>query len=399
MIFIALILTKNTMKVNLKFLNLIKNPWAHLIFLALLLILLYSQSTIYLMDDSYYYQRFTEKLVNEGQVDFSLPGFHGADFLTAPIYLITRSPFSVAILDIIAAILNIFLIYLATREIFRNEKLGVFAAYIYVLNPLDYSNPLRGHHHTPLIMLILLGLYLLFRNSKLTFLAFGLSYIVRPFGIALAPLFLYKKKIGQFFLSLTIPAAYLIGEYWQIGKIHIGVHTNLTPTTLFSPQRFILNLGYAFQNYFSIHNYSFLNRLDTADMIHLSPFITFLALIGVLYHQKFFTDKKLFLALLASSVIALVIPASFFHLDMWHLWTFNLTLILLALPVIMKFTKLIPFIVLSFFFQFFYTYLTFRDVFWHNYTIFVIPASILIISLIYTYYQIIFIKNENSNCC
>lgn len=373
--------------------GLVKNPWTHLVFLALLLIFFYSQSTIRLMDDSFYYQEFTETLVDEGRVDLSVPGFHGADFLTAPIYLLTRSPYSVAILDMIAAILNIFLIYLAAKEIFKNKTMGVMAAYIYLLNPLDYTNPLRGHHHTPLIMLILLSLYLLFKDSKLTFLPLGLSYIVRPFGIALAPLFLYKKKIGQFLLSLTIPAIYALAQYSQIGKLYIGVHRDLTAQTLFSINRFILNLGYAFQNYFSIHNYSFLNPVTPENMIHLSPFITFFALFGVMYYKKYFTDKKLFLALAMSSLFALVLPASFFHLDMWHLWTFNLTLILLALPVLIKFPKILPIIVLSFFFQFLYTYLELQDAFSLNYTFFVIPLIIFAISLVYAYVKI-FIEKD-----
>ena len=108
---------KNIMKVKKIIKNLIKNPWAHLFFLSLLLILLYSQSSIYLMDDAHSYQSFTVKLVDEGKVDLSIPGFHGGDFLTAPIYFITHSPNSVAILDIIAAILIIFLIYLVVKEI------------------------------------------------------------------------------------------------------------------------------------------------------------------------------------------------------------------------------------------------------------------------------------------
>lgn len=376
---------KNIMKVKKIIKNLIKNPWAHLFFLSLLLILLYSQSSIYLMDDAHSYQSFTVKLVDEGKVDLSIPGFHGGDFLTAPIYFITHSPNSVAILDIIAAILIIFLIYLVVKEIFEDQTLGVFAAYIYLLNPFDYLNPLRGHHHTPLMMLMLLALYLLFKNSKFTFIPMGLSYIVRPFGIVLVPLFLYKKKMGQFFLSLVIPATYAIFQYIQIGKLQLGVHTDLTLETLFSAKKLIFNLGYAFQNYFSIHNYSFLNAVTPGDMIHLSPFITFFALFGVIYFKKYFPNQKLFLALLVSSLFALLLPASFFHLDMWNLWTFNITLIFLALPVLIRFKPILPIVVLSFFFQFLYAYLQYNEPFQLNYFIFVIPVVILFISLIYIY--------------
>lgn len=375
--------------------NLIKNPWSHLIFLAWLLIFFYSQSSFDLTGGGQY-QVFVEKLVSQGQIDFSIPGFHGADFLTLPIYFFSRSHQSVVIFDMLAAILNIFLIYLAVKEIFKNEKFGVFAAYLYLLNPFTYANALRGDHHTPMIMLILLGLFLLFKDSKLAFLAFGLSYIVRPFGIALAPIFFYKKKFFQFFLSLSIPLIYLAAEYRQIGRIMIGEHPGLTPANLFSLERFFLNLIYAFQNYFSVHNYSFLNYVTYDDMIHLSPFISFLAVIGVLNHKKYFSDKKLFLALLAGAAIALFIPASFYHLDMWYLWVFNFLLILLALPVAAKFIKIIPLVALSFFFQFFYVFLTFRSTSANGYYgIFLVPAIIFTISLIYTFYQIFINKSES----
>ncbi|OGY50288.1 MAG: hypothetical protein A3J65_04635 [Candidatus Buchananbacteria bacterium RIFCSPHIGHO2_02_FULL_45_11b] len=382
------------MKWQEKIKNLTKNPWSHLIFLALLLALFYGQTSFNLMAGGWY-QLFVEKIVDEGQIDFSLPGFHGADFITLPIYYFFRSSRSTAILDIAAAFLNIFLIYLAVKEIFKNKKFGIFAAYLYLLNPFTYANAFRGDHHTPMITFTLLGLYLLFKNSKLAFFAFGLSYISRPFAVALFPLFIYRNKIRQFILSLSIPLIYVIAEYWQTGKIMIGEHPDFTPANLFSLKRFALNLIYAFQNYFSVHNYSFLNSVAPGDMIHLSPFISFLALIGILNYKKYFPDKKLFYSLLISAAIALFIPASFYHLDMWYLWVFNFLLILLALPVLVKFTKIIPLVALSFFFQFFYVYLTYRHIFWNGYGIFLIPGAILIVSLIYLASQ--FLANRQNN--
>lgn len=378
---------KNTMKLKEKIKILVKKPGFHLILLTLLLVLFYSQSRITLMDDAYLYQSFTEKLAREGTIDFLIPGFHGGDFLTAPIYLITHSSSAVAILDIVAAFGSLWLMYLAVKEIFKHQTLAIFAAYLYVLNPLDYSNALRGHHHTPMIFFILLGVYLLFKKSRFAFLAFGLSYIIRPFGIAMAPLFLYQRKIKQFFLSLIIPAAYLTAEYAQIGKINIGVHSDISATNLFSIKRFILNLAYAFQNYFSVHNYSFLNNVDPTDMIHLSPFITFFALLAVVSYKKYFSDKKLFLFLILSSAAALILPASFNHLDTWYLWVFNFTLILLALPAILEFPLFMPVIALSFGFQFFYAFLVFRGIYWHNYAIFAIPTVIFAVSAIYVFYR------------
>src|SRR3989344_6700784 len=185
------------MKIN----NIIKNPWAHVAFLTVLVALLFFNATLSPQDDSFSYQKFAETLVNNHRMDFSIPGFHGADFFTAIIYFFTRSSLSVLYLDILFAIISVPMIYLAVREIFRAqardglyETAGVFAAYIYVLSPIEYTNALRGGHHTVMIFFSLSGLYLLFKNSKWSFLPMGVSYIVRPFAIALFPLFLYKKK-------------------------------------------------------------------------------------------------------------------------------------------------------------------------------------------------------------
>ncbi len=384
---------KNTMKLLNKIKTLVKNPWTHLVFLACLLIFIYSQSTIVLMDDNVHYQAFTEKLA-KGQFDLSIPGFHGGDFLTLPVYLLTHSKASVAYSEMLSAILAIFTMYLAVKEIYGNKVWAVIAAYIFLLMPFDYALPLRGHHNVSIIFLATLGLYLLFKNSRFAWLVFGLSYITRPFTIALAPLFLYKKKFKQFFLSLIIPAVYVAAQYWQIGRIHLGVHENLTPGSLFSVNRFFLNLAYAFQNYFSIHNYSFLNCLGSYDMIHLSPFITFLALLGFLYQKRYFSDRRLFFALLASAAIALAIPASFFHLDMGYLLVFNLCLIFLALPVITSHWLLPPIVTASFFFQFLYAFLSYQNEYWYNYSLFVVPVCIFIISLIYAF----ILRNKSNNC-
>ena len=376
----------------------IKKPSTHLIFLAILMLVLFCLSRFQPMDDNFYYLDFSKKLAS-GQFGFSIPGFHGADFLTAIIYLVSGSEYSVIILDLFFAFACIFMVYLAVAEIFKNKTAAIFAAYLYLLNPLDYTNVLRGGHHTPFIFFTLLGVYLLYKNSKWSWLAMGFSYIIRPFSIALAPLYWQQKKMKQFYFSLIIPAVYVGAEYLQIHRIIIGAHDSLTTGGLFSFQRLILNLGYAFQNYFSIHNFSFLHPLDLADMIHLSPLVTFLAVLAIIYPSRFLFEPRLFKSLVASSALALVIPASFYHLDMWYLWTFNFCLILLALPVIKALPKLVPIIVASFGFQFLYLYLASENSYWlaGNYILFYIFGIIFVTSVIY--FLIINKKDENIDCC
>lgn len=390
---------KHTMKIN----NIVKNPWTHIAFLTLLMVMLFWSATISPQDDSFLYQKFAETLVNEGRMDFSIPGFHGADFFTAVIYFFTRSPLSVIYLDIFFAIANIIMMFLAVREIFRNRfdgslstVFGVMAAYIYVLSPIEYTNALRGGHHTAMIFFALLGIYLLFKNSKWSFLPMGISYIIRPFPIALFLLFIYKKRFQQFLLGLIIPIVYVVAEYSQIGKVFIGVHSDLSLGNIFSIKRFFFNLVYAFQNYFSFHNYSFLNCLDPLDMVHLSPFIAVLALISIMFYKTFFNNKRFFITLASSGAIALILPALLYHLDMWYLWTLNFILILLSLPVIARWKKIIPIVTASFGFQFLYLFIATRVNYWARggYVLFAVFIIIFAISVIYTLFN--YKKNENS---
>lgn len=377
-------------------------PAAHLVFLCALMIVIFLNSTAVRADDSTSYHRFVERLVNEGKIDFSIPGFHGADFPTAIIYALTRSEYSVHYNDIFFAIANVIMIYFAVTAIFKNQlesqslkTAGIFASYLYVLGASEYTNALRGGHHTPLIFFALLGLNLLFRGSRWAWLPMGFSYIIRPFPVVFFPFFLYKRKLSQFFLSLIIPALYVFAQYVQRGEVMIGVHTTWTLQTLFSLKRFFLNIGYAFQNYFSFHGYSFINPLTVGDFAHVPPFITFLALAGVLWHKRYFQDRWFFTALVASSALGLFLPASFYHLDTWYLWSFNFTLMLLCLPVLLRAIKILPLVAASFGYHILYVFLAARGVYWSqkNFTLFLVFGIIFLISIFYT--AINYKKDEN----
>jgi hypothetical protein len=337
------------------------------------------------MDDGFLYQKFAEILVKEHRLDMSIPGFHGPSLFAALIYWLTGSSYSINYFEIIAALLTIIFIYLASKEIFQSQLAGIMASYLYVLTPLHYFTAFRGFIWASFLFFIVLTLYLLYKKPQLSFLALGLALITKPFAICLLPFFIYKRKVKQFLLALIFPAVYLAVQFSQIGRILIGAHQDLTAGQLFDPSRFIPNLFYAFQNYFSIHNYSPLQPLHFMDMIHLSPFISFLALLAIFYPRKYFYDLKLYYTLIVFAFFSLLIPASFHHLDMYYLTTFNLALILLALLPLVEYEKIWPVVVVSFAFQFFYTYLSYREAFWESPIIFLIPLIIFFICLIYNF--------------
>lgn len=362
-----------------------KKPAFHLALLLALLTIVFLNTRISQMDDGFLYQRFAETLVKEQRLDMSIPGFHGPSFFAALIYWLTGSSYSINYFEIITALLTIIFIYLAAKEMFRSQLLGILASYLYVLAPLHYFPAFRGFIWASFLFFIVLTFYLLYKKPRFSFLPLGLALITKPFAICLLPFFIYKRKFKQFLLALIFPALYLAIQISQIQRVMIGAHQDLTASQLFNLRRFIPNLFYAFQNYFSIHNYSPFQPLHYMDMIHLSPFVSFLALLAILYPKKYFRDLKLYYTLITFALFSLIIPASFHHLDMYYLTIFNLSLIFLALLPLTEHERLWPLAVISYAFQFFYTYLSYRGTFWDSPVIFLIPLTTFFICLIYNF--------------
>lgn len=254
-------------------------PSFHLTFLTLLLLILFLLTAIPSANDSVY-QVFTEKIA-QGQLDLTILGFHGADFLAVPIFLIFKTHNAVIYLDLILALLSVPMFYLLGKEIFQSKKNGLFLAYAYVLMPLDYLNGFRGDHHIAFIFFFALGLYLILKKSWWSSLVVGFSYIIKPYAIFATPFFWAKKMYKQFFASLIIPIIYLVIQTSQKSQIVIGDHPELTPESLFNLKKFFLNLVYALQNIFSLHSFSPFNSAYLTDMSHITPIIMFLAIIAI----------------------------------------------------------------------------------------------------------------------
>ena len=385
------------MKLNKIIRNLIVNPWFYISVMVLLMTLLFTFGNITPLDDAFLYQSFAEKIVNQGEIDLSIAGFHGADFFVAIIYFFTRSSFSVYYLDMILAILSIPLFFLVFKKIFNNAFLGLLASFWYMMSPHVYVNAFRGGHQTAFLFFTLLGLFFLFYKPKYYFI-FGISYIIKPFSIALAPLFIYKKQYKQLLLSFIFPIVYMIAQYFQIGRLIIGSHSDLTVGILFSFKRFILNIAYAFQNYFSIHGFSPINNVYFDDMIRISPLITFFAIFAIFYYKQFFKNTKFYWFILLSAIISFVIPTSFFRFDYNYYLIFDLILVILFLLPIMKYYKFLPIIVFSLFFQFFYLFLANPIYFLSlesKIILFFIPIYVLILSLFFVYYKVKHDKQVN----
>jgi len=369
---------------NLNFRKIIYHPWTHIIFLMLLLLILVLVSNITVFDDGIIYQKFIEKTA-AGQIDLSIPGFHGADFLAVPIFWLTHSQLSPYIIDIILAFFSIPIFYLLGKEIFQNKQAGVFLAYAYILMPLEYLNMFRGGHQTAFIFFFVLGLYLLVKGNFWSWLSLGVSYIIKPYAIFAAPFFIYKKKYKEFLLSLIIPAIYVFFQIQQIGKVTIGVHQDIQVSSFFGIKNSIMNFIYALQNLLSVHNYSPFSNVYHTDMSHITVILVVLGLMAIFQHKAYFKDRRLFLVIASSTLLGLVGASVLEYIDMWRLIVFYIMAIILALPVLEKYKFFIPLTIGVSGFQFLYSYLAYQSTFWPsgNKFIFIIWILVLLISIIY----------------
>jgi len=376
--------------------NLFSKPIFHLTLLIILLLILFLTTSIPVPDTNFVYQKFTEEL-SDGKLNLNIPGFHGADFLAVPIFLIFKTHLAVIYLDLFLAFLCVPMFYLLGRELFQSKKLGIFFSYAYVLMPLDYLNGFRGDHHIAFIFFFVLGLYLILKKSWWSTLVIGFSYIVKPYAIFAAPFFWAQRQYKKFFASLIIPIIYLSVQLMQKSKIIIGDHPDITPTTLFSLKKLFLNLIYALQNIFSIHSFSPFSKVYLTDMSHITPVIMFLAIIAIWRQchpesresgvKDPVYDKKLFLATIITAIFGLIIPCTFEYLDLWRLIVFYLMIIILALSILQNYLYLLPITVGLSGFQFFYTYLAHQSTLWPNGNkfIFVVWGVIFLVSIIYTF--------------
>lgn len=362
-----------------------KKPAFHILFLMILLFIVMLNTRVHQLDDGFLYQEFAEKLVKEKRMDFSVPGFHGPSFFAALVYLFTRSSHAINYSENLIALLTIPIIYVAVRELYQDKFRGVLASYIYVLMPGINMTGFRGWSWTSTTLFSFLTIYLLWKKPRWSWISWGIAIIIKVFPIALAPFFIYKKRYKEMFLALIIPLAYVILQYLQIGKIFVGAHPELSAQKLFNLSRLPANIAFAFQSYFSVHNYTPYNPVYYFDMIHFSPFITFFALLAIIYYKKYFENKRLFLALLSYSIIAFFLTASFFYFDRYYFTLFDWSLVILSVAVIPSFLVLLPIVALHSWFQFFYFYLEYKDLFWPNGTkvLFLIPIVIFLVSLIY----------------
>ena len=321
--------------------------------------------------DFFFYQRFIEMLAT-GRLDLTIPGFHGSDLLAVPWYLFSRSPIAEIEFQMVAALLVPLSAYLAGRSFFRGKWEGIALAGIFTMMPFYSLIGLTGYTAAAYTVLMLLTVAGACRKAFWTWVTWGLAMTTKPFAVALLPILLLKqpqaqawiKRYGVIILGLLIPLVYAAIQYFQAGRLIVGVHPELDESTVWQgPVKVLLNIAYALQILFSVHNYDYPNPAGTGheNLLQTTPILVFLGLFALLYPREYFPDRRTYLALLAGVVIGLGMNAFIATMNHYYMQAGVLVLIFASIPVLKRHPLWAPFVLATLHFQWFYFALQFAQ--------------------------------------
>lgn len=367
--------------------RLLSSPVFHLLLITAVIAAVFSRTSIIPQDDNAHYQRFIETLA-EGHLDLSIPGFHGASFLALPLYLITGSALTNIWFQLTYALAIPAMGYWASRPILRDRTEAILFAYVLTLMPFLFFVAFRGFTFPSYTLFLFLTIGLRVRESRWAFLPLSIAILIKPFAIALLPLFILwnpgMKRKGlsrgwkQFLLAMILPALYVITEYLQIGRIIVGAHTNIDQHNVFLWMREPLNALHGIQMLFSVHNFYFPDAAKTGlgNLTHSSPVLMMLGCLSFLYPAGLWKDERLGRTFGLCALCAFILPSMLDHMDHFYMETAVILLALGGIPVMMKYRLLMPLVLVTFQFQFFYLFLMWRGVYFTDYSLLLIPVVI-----------------------
>ena len=349
----------------------LSSPWIYVLLMTVGLFVTLLSVTPSPDRDFFFYQAFIGKLAS-GEFDFSTPGFHGSNVFALPWYWITNSEMAAIEIQLFFSLLLPLCAYLAGRELFNSKWHGLMLAGIITMMPFVSVISKIGYTSSGLFVLMLLTIYGVCRGRWWAGVTLGLAILTKPFAIALLPLVWIKRSQKGTIISrnkiiligFLIPTIYVVVQYIQVGHLIVGVHPELSETNILLPfKKIALNLAYALQVLFSIHNYHYPNPGGTGheNLLHTTPLLMFLGLFAFLAPSKFFPDRRLFLALLMGAVIGFGMNAVVATMNEYYMQAGMLFVILATLPVLKKYPLWIPFVLATLHFQWFYFYLAFSE--------------------------------------
>lgn len=368
-------------------------PWFHLLCIQVVIAIVFWRTNVVPQDDHGHYSRFIDALAN-GRLDLSIPGFQGSSFLATPFYLLMPVYELNAYFQIACAFLLPLAAYFAAKHTLRDRLQSVLFAYAMALMPFFYFMAFQGFTFASFTLLSLITIGLRGRGSAWAWLPWAFAILTKPFAIALLPLFLFwkptvhesflRKGWVQILLMLPIPAAYVIAQYFQVGHIIVGAHPEITQSNVFLWWRAPLNAAHGVQMLFSVHNFYFPDPSKTGqgNLVHSSPILMLLGVFSLLYPRQFWKDIRLARAIGVAFLIAYTLAALLDHMDHFYMEMSVLILALAGIPLVLHYRLLIPIVLVTFHFQFFYLYLSWRGTFFPDYSIAAIPLFIDVMAIL-----------------
>jgi len=353
--------------------------------------------------DFQFYQAFVESLAG-GNLDLSIPGFHGSNVLAVPWYWLTHSPTATIDIQVFYALLLPAAAYMAGKSFFKSQLHGLLLAGVVTMMPFVSMISSIGYTSAGLFTLMLLTIYGSVENKRWTPITFGLAVLTKPFALALLPLLWIKRPQASSFIrrnaaffGLLIPVMYLILQYAQTGRVIVGVHPELDALNVWQdPLKILLNVAYALQILFSVHNYHYPNPAGTGheNLIHTTPVLIFLGLFALIAQSEYFKDKKVPAALLAGVLIGFGLNAVSSTMNEYYMQAGVLLLIFASVPVLIKHPVWIPIALATLHFQWFYFYLAFSERLQLTNMLFAVPA---VVDMLFMYEAIRWMCAEMKN--
>jgi len=234
------------MKKLLKF-SLLKIKYIVLIYVAIQIVLIFTQNRTYKSDALYYYT-LAEKCIQQNEF---YPSTHNLndDYIVAPLYInviyltlkVYNSTVTVSLLNLLITLLQIFVLYQITNKLFSKDTARLtILIYILYLNTLGLV--LQNYTELFFLMLVSYSIYffILQKNiySVISGIIAGCAIAVRPVGWALLAAFLvihfisiykHQKKVFNYFYLYSGIAVFII-LFGVFNKFNSG-HFEFTSTT------------------------------------------------------------------------------------------------------------------------------------------------------------------------
>lgn len=353
----------------------------------------FAQAGMFPMDDHFNYQKFIETLAS-GQLDLSIPGFHGSDFLATVLHLIFPSDVSQIAFQIFAAILLPLCAYMAGKVLFKSKAEVVVFVCILSLMPFIQFVALRGWTGPAYWDLMLLSIAAAPVWPYMAAVLIALAILTKPFAVALLPLLFVlqakkrtqKQRLYPLIVTLALCGLYLVTQYMQVGHIIIGSHSELNQSNVWQgPGRVLLNLAHSLQILFSVHNYYYPDPALTGagNMMHTTPVLIFLGLWALFSGEKAKQANAMRKALGIGVGVGLGLNALLDHMDHFYMEAAVLCFIIAAVPVLWKNKLWMPLVLATLHFQWLYFYLEYQDPFLLNWSFFLMPAFVDMFFVLY----------------